>query len=191
MIATRRLQALKPVTPTAPTESKITTSFDRTSEVQPRECGAFCKPNKRQLPNRQLGLEPRYTARKFRPYALAIGEATLLWNDLYEEVEMLFWTVSGGGFATRQRGPVVRTPAQNRKPARARSRYNVQAGAILGYGFLAQASGELRCAGLPPVAARAQGLAHGVQQCLHAPLLRYRLREPNRTHLFQILPRIT
>ncbi len=47
---------------------------------------------------KQLGLEPKYTARKFRPYALAIGEATLSWNDLHEELGMLFWTISGGGF---------------------------------------------------------------------------------------------
>ena len=50
---------------------------------------------------RQLGLEPRYTARKFRPYALAIGEATLSWNDLHEELGMLFVTVSGGGDANK------------------------------------------------------------------------------------------
>ena len=57
------------------------------------------KPSKRRPPTRkQLGLEPRYTARKFRPHALAIGEAMLSWNDLHEEVGMLFWTVSGGGF---------------------------------------------------------------------------------------------
>lgn len=57
------------------------------------------KPSKRRPPTRkQLGLEPRYTARKFRPYALAIGEAMLSWNDLHEELGMLFWTVSGGGF---------------------------------------------------------------------------------------------
>jgi hypothetical protein len=48
---------------------------------------------------KELGLEPRYTARKFRPYALAIGEATLSWNDLHEELAMLFVTVSGGGYA--------------------------------------------------------------------------------------------
>jgi hypothetical protein len=47
---------------------------------------------------KELGLEPRYTARKFRPYALAIGEAALSWNDLHEELGMLFWTVSGGGY---------------------------------------------------------------------------------------------
>jgi hypothetical protein len=47
---------------------------------------------------RELGLEPRYTARKFRPYALAIGEAALSWNDLHEQLAMLFWTVSGGGY---------------------------------------------------------------------------------------------
>jgi hypothetical protein len=59
----------------------------------------LAKPTTRRPPTRkQLGLEPRYTARKYRPYALAIGEATLSWNDLHEELGMLFWTVSGGGF---------------------------------------------------------------------------------------------
>jgi len=48
---------------------------------------------------KELGLEPRYTAKKFRPYALAIGEATLSWNDLHVELGMLFLTVSGGGSA--------------------------------------------------------------------------------------------
>jgi len=48
---------------------------------------------------KELGLEPRYTAKKFRPYALAIGEATLSWNDLHVELGMLFVTVSGGGYA--------------------------------------------------------------------------------------------
>jgi hypothetical protein len=47
---------------------------------------------------KQLGLEPKYTAKKFRPYAVAIGEATLSWNDLHVELGMLFWTVSGGGY---------------------------------------------------------------------------------------------
>jgi hypothetical protein len=37
--------------------------------------------------------------KKFRPYALAIGEATLPWNDLHVELGMLFLTVSGGGYA--------------------------------------------------------------------------------------------
>src|SRR5258708_2210907 len=112
-------------------------------------------------------------------------------------------TNSGGGFVyflslaqlpagdlTLEREGRSAQADSNRRPCNL-SIYGMQAGAILGYGFLAQASGELRCAGLPPVAARAQGLAHVVQQCLHAPLLRYRPRALNRTHLFQILPRIT
>jgi hypothetical protein len=48
---------------------------------------------------KELGLESRYTAKKFRPYALAIGEPTLSWNDLHVERGMLFVTVSGGGLA--------------------------------------------------------------------------------------------
>lgn len=48
---------------------------------------------------RQLGLEIRFTARKYRPYTTAIGEANLSWNDLHEELGLLFVTVLGGGVA--------------------------------------------------------------------------------------------
>jgi hypothetical protein len=50
---------------------------------------------------KELGLEPRFTAKKFRPYALAIGEATLSWNDLHVELGMLYATVSDGGWVDR------------------------------------------------------------------------------------------
>jgi hypothetical protein len=34
----------------------------------------------------------------FRPYALALGQLALAWNDLHLSLEMLFCTVTGGGF---------------------------------------------------------------------------------------------
>ena len=39
-----------------------------------------------------------FTHKTFRPYALAIGELTLAWNDLHETLAMLFCTVMGGGW---------------------------------------------------------------------------------------------
>lgn len=35
----------------------------------------------------------------FNPYALAIGQLTLAWNDLHVSLAMLFCTVMGGGFS--------------------------------------------------------------------------------------------
>jgi hypothetical protein len=66
---------------------------------------------------RQLGLEPRYTAKKFRPYALAIGEATLSWNHLHVELGMLFATVSGGGYVNEffEKWSAIRSDAQKCK----------------------------------------------------------------------------
>lgn len=39
----------------------------------------------------------RYTEKKFRPYALAIGQTALAWNDLYEALASLFAIMNGGG----------------------------------------------------------------------------------------------
>jgi hypothetical protein len=71
-----------------------------------------CPPTRK-----QLGLEPRFTAKKFRPYALAIGEATLSWNDLHVELGMLFVTVSGGGYVNEffERWNSIRSDAQKCK----------------------------------------------------------------------------
>lgn len=38
----------------------------------------------------------RFSERPFRPYALAIGQATLAWNGLNEHLGNLFWVVTGG-----------------------------------------------------------------------------------------------
>jgi len=40
----------------------------------------------------------RFTERRFRPYVLAIGQVALAWNDLHEELAMLFVTMNGGGW---------------------------------------------------------------------------------------------
>src|SRR5215472_5225557 len=59
--------------------------------------------NVRRPPTRkELGLEERFTDKKFRPYALAIGQAALAWNALHEQLGSLFWTVSGGGGVDRR-----------------------------------------------------------------------------------------
>jgi hypothetical protein len=75
--------------------------------------------SRRRPPTRkQLGLEPRFTAKKFRPYALAIGEATLSWNDLHVELGMLFVTVSGGGYVNEffEKWNSIKNDAQKCKP---------------------------------------------------------------------------
>jgi hypothetical protein len=59
--------------------------------------------NQRRPPTRkELGLEERFTDEKFRPYALAIGQAALAWNALHEQLGSLFWTVKGGGDVDRR-----------------------------------------------------------------------------------------
>jgi hypothetical protein len=40
----------------------------------------------------------------FEPYALAIGQLTLAWNDLHERLANLFWGIMGGGFPDRALG---------------------------------------------------------------------------------------
>jgi hypothetical protein len=39
---------------------------------------------------RSTVVSPRFTERRFRPYTIAIGEATLAWNDLHENLGVLF-----------------------------------------------------------------------------------------------------
>jgi hypothetical protein len=39
-----------------------------------------------------------YTERPYRPYALAIGQIALAWNDLCSVLAGIYWTVMGGGF---------------------------------------------------------------------------------------------
>jgi hypothetical protein len=39
-----------------------------------------------------------YTERPYRPYALAIGQVVLSWNDLCAVLAGLFWTILGGGY---------------------------------------------------------------------------------------------
>jgi hypothetical protein len=41
-----------------------------------------------------------YTHKAFRPYALALGQLTLAWNDLHQSLAMLFCSVMGGGFVS-------------------------------------------------------------------------------------------
>jgi hypothetical protein len=40
----------------------------------------------------------RFTERRFLPYATAIGQVALAWNDLHEAFAMLFCTALGGGW---------------------------------------------------------------------------------------------
>lgn len=40
----------------------------------------------------------RYTEAIYEPYALAIGQVALAWNDLCNMLAGIFWTVLGGGF---------------------------------------------------------------------------------------------
>jgi hypothetical protein len=42
---------------------------------------------------------PRYGEAHFQPYALAIGQIALAWNDLHEGLSFLFCRFCGGGFA--------------------------------------------------------------------------------------------
>jgi hypothetical protein len=37
-------------------------------------------------------LAKRFTAPEFKPYALALGQLTLAWNDLHEALASLYWT---------------------------------------------------------------------------------------------------
>jgi hypothetical protein len=37
-----------------------------------------------------------YTGRLFRAHALAVGQLTLAWNSLHEQLGKLFWTICGG-----------------------------------------------------------------------------------------------
>jgi len=50
---------------------------------------------------RQKGLIPApsyFTDHRYAPYALAIGQVALSWNDLHEILGHLFWIVMGGGW---------------------------------------------------------------------------------------------
>ena len=40
-----------------------------------------------------------FTDKAFRPYAVALGQFALAWNDLHVALGMLFCTVMGGGFS--------------------------------------------------------------------------------------------
>jgi hypothetical protein len=42
-----------------------------------------------------------YTHKAFLPYATALGQLTLAWNDLHESLAMLFCGVMGGGFSNQ------------------------------------------------------------------------------------------
>jgi hypothetical protein len=43
----------------------------------------------------------RFTEDELRPYALAVGQVALAWNDLYEIMAQLFCTLSGGGWVSK------------------------------------------------------------------------------------------
>lgn len=44
---------------------------------------------------------PRYTEQQMVPYAVALGQLVLSWNDLHERLASLFWTTMGGGWIDR------------------------------------------------------------------------------------------
>lgn len=55
------------------------------------------KRNKKR-PRRQKSVRrQRFTEKIYEPYALAIGQVALAWNDLHEELAFLFVHLSGGG----------------------------------------------------------------------------------------------
>jgi hypothetical protein len=43
----------------------------------------------------------QYTSAAFRPYALAIGQLAMAWNDLHSRLALLFCSVMGGGYANQ------------------------------------------------------------------------------------------
>jgi hypothetical protein len=49
-------------------------------------------PKKRKQKLRFRGL--RFTEAKFRAHAAAIGQVLLLWNDLHEQLAVIFWTLN-------------------------------------------------------------------------------------------------
>jgi hypothetical protein len=49
------------------------------------------KPRKRGVEHKAL----RFESKQFRPYATAIGQVVLAWNDLHETLVVLFWTLRG------------------------------------------------------------------------------------------------
>jgi hypothetical protein len=46
---------------------------------------------KREIRHRAL----RFESRQFKPYAAAIGQFVLAWNDLHETLALLYWTLLG------------------------------------------------------------------------------------------------
>jgi hypothetical protein len=44
---------------------------------------------------------PRFTETVFQPYATAVGQLLLAWNDLHERLSILFVTTMGGGWVNR------------------------------------------------------------------------------------------
>jgi hypothetical protein len=46
---------------------------------------------KREIRHRAL----RFESRQFKPYATAIGQFVLAWNDLHETLALLYWTLLG------------------------------------------------------------------------------------------------
>lgn len=56
----------------------------------------MAKPTRRPARN---PFRDSYTELPYRPYALAIGQVVLSWNDLCAVLAGLFWTVMGGGYS--------------------------------------------------------------------------------------------
>jgi hypothetical protein len=46
---------------------------------------------------RRRGASQRYTSKEFAPYATALGQVAMAWNDLQENLKGLFWTLSMNG----------------------------------------------------------------------------------------------
>jgi hypothetical protein len=54
---------------------------------------------KRTKSNWRRGLPP--TSKTFRPYAIALGQIALAWNELHQALALLFCNVMGGGFVNQ------------------------------------------------------------------------------------------
>lgn len=50
-----------------------------------------------QQEQRYFNARARYSEPKFRPYVIAIGQASLAWNSLNEQLGNIFWVITGGG----------------------------------------------------------------------------------------------
>jgi hypothetical protein len=70
----------------------------------------MAKPGK-QKPHRGL----RFTDRKFRPHATALGQLIFTWNDLHEQLAIIYWTLSGYNDAAIDEWSKPKVDVQKRK----------------------------------------------------------------------------